>query len=197
MSKFEMFKTDWELIKEANDLIETKELKGKPYAEVKERVIAFRRVHPLGQIITEIKFTENYVMCEATVIDKTFVDNKGDYELLEFVLAKGHAREYLKTEFALEKAETSAIGRALGFCGYGINTSIASAEDIENVDKPSEIFDEPPLDELVNKLNSMLNKQEFTDFMNAIHRVSLDKVPSYLLMAMIRFKEDEKHSTGQ
>ena len=110
------------------------------------------------------------------------------------MLAKGHSREYLKNEFAMEKAETSAIGRALGFCGFGINTAIASAEDIENMDKPSEIFDEQPVEVLAEKLKTLLTKQEFTDFMNAVHKVDIRNVPSYLLTSMIRFKEDEKHN---
>lgn len=181
-----MDKTNWELIKEANDLIETKELKGKPYAEVKERVIAFRRVHPLGQIIAEPTFTDNYVNYEAVILDD---DGK--------ILAKGHARELLRTEFAFEKAETSAIGRALGFCGYGISTSIASAEDIENIDKPSEIFDEPPIEELVKNLVSLTTKQEQVDLLNFVHRVEFKNIPSHLLVALIKFKEDEKHNANR
>ena len=174
---------EWEKIRIANELIQTRELKGKEYAEVKERVIGFRRVHPLGQIITDLTYSENYVNCEATIID--------EYDV---VLSKGHAREHLKVEFAIEKAETSAVGRALGFSGYGINTAIASAEDMENVGK-TEIFDEPPMDELVLKASGLLTKQEQTDLLNCIHKVELKKTPSYLLSAIIRFKEDEKFNT--
>lgn len=170
---------EWKSIEEANSLISTVELKGKQYAEVKERVIAFRRVHPLGSIITEAKFTDNYVLFEAQVID----DN--------MVLAKGHARERLNSEFAIEKAETSAIGRALGFCGFGITTSIASAEDMEDVGK-SEIFDEEPVSELASKLLGLLTKQEYADLLNVTHKVALTDLPSNLLKAMIQFK-NEKH----
>lgn len=173
----------YDLIKRSNDLIKTITLKQKEYAPVNERVMAFRRVHPLGQIITEPTFTDNYVMYEAVVLGD---DDK--------VLSKGHAREYLKTEFAFEKAETSAIGRALGFCGYGISTSISSFEDMENVDKPSEIFDEPSKEKLVEDFNRMLNQQERVDFLNAIHVVDPNKISSKLLIALLEFK-DEKYST--
>lgn len=176
--------SDWIDIQEANSLINTIELKGKQYAEVKERVIAFRRVHPLGQIITDLTFTENYVNCEATIV----ADN--------VVLSKGHSREYLKNDFAIERAETSAVGRALGFCGFGISTAIASAEDMQEVDKPSEIFNEPPIEELAKKVAGLLTKQELTDLLNCVHRVDLLKVPSYVLMSIIKHKEDEKHSTN-
>jgi hypothetical protein len=178
--------SNWENIQEANSLINTIQLKGKEYAEVKERVIAFRRVHPLGQIITEPSFTDNFVIFEAVAFD-------GDGKML----AKGHAREYLKTEFALEKAESSSIGRCLGFCGYGISTSIASAEDIENMDKPSEIFDEPPMNELVSKFNALFTNQEKADFLNCVHKVDVAKVGSKLLIALIEYKENEKHNPNK
>lgn len=184
--KKEMLTSDWNDIHEANLLINTIELKGKQYAEVKERVIAFRRVHPLGQIITEPSFTDNYVMYEAMVFDEN-----------DKLLAKGHAREYLKNDFAIERAETSSIGRALGFCGYGIATSIASAEDMQEVDKPSEIFDEPPIEELAEKVTRILTKQELTDLLNCVHKVDVKKIPSYILMSILKHKEDEKHNPNK
>ena len=184
-NKEKMLTNDWNNIHEANSLINTIELKGKQYAEVKERVIAFRRVHPLGQIITELSFTENYVNSEAMIFDEN-----------DKLLAKGHAREYLKNDFAIERAETSSIGRALGFCGYGIATSIASAEDMQEVGK-SEIFDEPPVEELISKVTSLLTKQELVDLLNFVHKVDIAKVPSYMLMAIIKHKEDEKHNPNR
>ena len=36
-------------------------------------------------------------------------------------------------DVALEVAETSAVGRALGFAGIGIDTGIASADEIRKV----------------------------------------------------------------
>lgn len=177
----------FDLIKKANDLIKTIQLKQKDYAPVNERVLAFRRVEPNGRIITEPSYTENYVSFEASVY--------GDDGRL---LATGHAREYLKTEFAIEKAETSAIGRALGLCGYGITTSIASFEDMENLDvKKEEIFDEPTPEELVATLLPMMSKQEQIDLLNCVHKVTLTNVPTYILTALIRYKEDEKHHSAK
>ena len=170
---------NWQKIKDSNDLIKTIELKGKDYAEVKERVIAFRRVHPLGQIITELSFTDNYVNCEAMIFDEN-----------DKLLSKGHAREYLKNDSAIEKCETSSIGRGLGFSGYGIATSIASAEDIENVGK-SEIFDEIPKTELLKEYSRKFTKQEQVDFQNAIHVVNAENISSNLLKAMIEFKDEQ------
>lgn len=171
----------YDLIKRSNGLIKTITLKQKEYAPVNERVMAYRRVHPLGQIITTKEFTENYVIFEAKITDEDGM-----------VLATGHAREYLKTEFALEKAETSAIGRAIGMCGYGISTSLASFEDMEDVGE-SKIFDEPTPEEILKDLH--LTKQEEVDFLNCIHKVDIKSVPGYLLSALKRFKDEQKHNS--
>ena len=40
-------------------------------------------------------------------------------------------QEANKTSY-IENCETSAVGRALGMCGFGIDTSIASAEEVQN-----------------------------------------------------------------
>lgn len=186
-----MINEKWALIKEANDLIEPKKIKDKngvekDYAEVKERVIAFRRVHPLGQIITDLTFTENYVNAEA-----------GAFTAEGVLLAKGHAREYLKNAFAIEKAETSAIGRALGFCGFGVSTSIASAEDMEEVDKPSEIFDERPIQEVLIDFNKLFTKQEQIDLFNSLHVVEPQKCGIKLLETLISWKNEQKHNSGR
>lgn len=106
----------------ANSEISTIKLKGKDYCEVKERVIAFRKVYPMGTIETEIDQTDNYIKAKAIIKDN------------EILLATGNARELANKPFALENAETSAVGRALGFCGFGISTSIASLEELRKVE---------------------------------------------------------------
>lgn len=115
-----------ELVK-ANTLIKTTDVKGKEYAEVPQRVKAFRSVYPMGAIVTEILSNENGVV----VIQATcFADN-------ERVLSTGLAYEkegssYINKTSYIENCETSAVGRALGFAGFGIDTSIASAEEVMN-----------------------------------------------------------------
>jgi hypothetical protein len=53
------------------------------------------------------------------------------------ILGTGTAYENEKSSYInktsyIENCETSAVGRALGMCGFGIDTSIASADEVVN-----------------------------------------------------------------
>ena len=105
--------------------MKTINIKGKEYVPVVERVKEAHRLDEELEITSEaIDQTENRVSVKATVIfkGKTFT---------------GHSQaEYGKGmmgDVALEVAETSAIGRALGFAGIGIDTGIASADEMRKV----------------------------------------------------------------
>ena len=41
----------------------------------------------------------------------------------------------------VENCETSSVGRALGFAGFGVDTAIASAEDMENAKAKNKVFE--------------------------------------------------------
>lgn len=115
-----------ELVK-ANALIKTTDVKGKEYAEVPQRVKAFRSLYPGGSISTEILSLEGGIC----VMKATVADENGS------ILATGTAYEKEGSSFInktsyIENCETSAVGRALGFAGFGIDTSIASAEEVMN-----------------------------------------------------------------
>lgn len=123
-------------IKKANQQLETVPVKGKDYVQVNERVKAFRSVCPGGVIETEmVYYTGGRVMFKATV---KYQDDR--------ILATGYAEEkegstmINKTSF-IENCETSAVGRALGFAGIGIDGSMASAEEVAtaivNQNKPA------------------------------------------------------------
>lgn len=120
----------YEQIKAANEAIQTTDIKGKEYAEVNQRIKAFRMVYPEGFINTEMLSNENGVcVFKATV---GFEDEKGIR-----VLGVGHAYEkegstFINKTSYIENCETSATGRALGMAGFGIDTSVASAEEVQN-----------------------------------------------------------------
>jgi hypothetical protein len=116
----------YELIEKANQTIRTTDIKGKEYAEVNQRIKAFRMVYPTGTIETEMISNEDGVCI--------FRANIYDNNLL---LATGTAYEKEDSSFInktsyIENCETSAVGRALGMAGFGIDTSVASAEEVQN-----------------------------------------------------------------
>ncbi|MBQ6483085.1 MAG: hypothetical protein IJI45_18420 [Anaerolineaceae bacterium] len=119
----------YDQIKRANDAIQTTDIKGKEYAEVNQRIKAFRMVFPDGYIITEMVSNENGVC--------VFNASCGFYEDGEAkVLGSGHAYEkegstFINKTSYIENCETSAVGRALGMAGFGIDTSVASYEEVQ------------------------------------------------------------------
>ena len=111
----------------ANETIKTTDIKGKEYAEVNQRIKAFRMVYPQGMIETNMISNENGVC-----IFKASV-----YEPSGVLLGTGYAYEKEDSSFInktsyIENCETSAVGRALGMCGFGIDVSVASAEEVQN-----------------------------------------------------------------
>ena len=122
----------YEDIKKANESIQTMDIRGKEYAEVHQRIKAFRMVYPEGTIETEMLSNENGVC-----IFKATVKN------IDIVLGVGHAYEkegssFINSTSYIEVCETSACGRALGMCGFGIDTSVASYEEVANAVKNQE-----------------------------------------------------------
>lgn len=116
-------------LEEINKTLAKTDIKGKDYVEVNERVKAFWKLCPEGRIETEIYSLENGII---TIQAKVY-ENKLD----EKPRATGIAQEkegstFINKTSYVENCETSAVGRALGNAGIGIDTSIASAEEVEN-----------------------------------------------------------------
>lgn len=135
-------------LKKVNEKIKTVDIKGKEYAEVNQKVLGFRELFPTGYITTEILSHENgVVVMKATV----GVDDK--------VLSTGIAYEKENSSFInktsyIENCETSAVGRALSFLGIGIDTSIASAEEVQNAIKQQEKATKAQIDTLKKLANA-------------------------------------------
>jgi homoserine trans-succinylase len=133
-------KVSYEQIAKANSEMEMLKLGTKNYAQVNQRIKAYRKVYPTGKITTEIQeVTEDYARVRAVVTDEE--DN---------IIATGTATEKLTGDTRkdnvnltsmIENCETSAVGRALGFAGFGVDTAIASAEDIEKSKANAKLFE--------------------------------------------------------
>lgn len=123
----------FEQLKKANETIRTTEINNKPYAEVNQRIKAFRMLYPTGTISTEIiSNIDGVVIIKASVFDDTGK-----------LLGTGTAYEREMSTFInktsyIENCETSAVGRALAMCGIGIDMSVASYEEVANAIKQQE-----------------------------------------------------------
>ena len=147
----------YEKIVDANKGIAYTDVRGKNYAEVAQRVQAFRKLIPGGYITTDIISNDNgivYMKAEA-----------GYYENGQRVmLATGYAFERQdasnlnKTSY-IENCETSAVGRALGFIGLGSEKSIASAEEVDNAIKTQEAIASGAIDDPANKRQTTRRQQ--------------------------------------
>lgn len=110
--------------------IQTVNIHGKQYVPVSERLKLANG--DLSSVVTEIVSNDvNEVVVKATIITK-----KGTFV--------GHASSSKKSsgiegQSPIEVAETSALGRALGFAGFGVLEGIASAEEIKVAHAKSEV----------------------------------------------------------
>lgn len=119
-------------IEDVNKTLNTTNIKGKEYVEVKERIKAFRKLYPTGTIQTEMISDINGVCVFRAVVGYY----NEDATILK-VLGTGTAKEkekgsYINQTSYIENCETSAVGRALGMCGFGIDGGLASLEEINN-----------------------------------------------------------------
>lgn len=130
----------------ANEKMNAVDIKGKSYMEVNQRIKAFRMVYPQGTIETKMLSNENGVCifeakvysspykCTNTTIDGVITT---DVQHQGILLGTGTAYEKENSTFInktsyIENCETSAVGRALGMAGFGIDISVASAEEVQN-----------------------------------------------------------------
>lgn len=171
-------------IKKANDSIQTTDLKGKQYAEVNQRIKAFRMLYPTGFIKTEILSLEGGVCIIKAVA--------GYYEndLTEKVLGTGTAYEkegstFINKTSYIENCETSAVGRALGMCGLGIECSVASVEEVQNA-----IAQQEAMKEAEKKITPVMLKT----VQNAIDKGECDLD---LLLKWMKIEKLEEMSIGQ
>ena len=111
----------------SNYKFKTTNIRGKQYVEVNERIKFFRQEEEYKNWTISTDFTimdDDKCVCKAIIADTS-----------QRVISVGHAHEdragsaINKTSY-VENCETSAIGRALAMMGIGIDTSIASANEV-------------------------------------------------------------------
>ena len=136
----------------SNYKFKTTNIRGKQYVEVNERIKFFRQENQYKNwgIHTDFPLLDSeQALCRCSIVTPDGV-----------VVAQGHAHEERsssninKTSY-VENCETSAIGRALGILGIGIDTSVASANEVEDaIAKQQAIIDNPHVQKLSKALDA-------------------------------------------
>ena len=157
---------------------ETIDIKGKDYVTINQRVQYFRENYEGWAILTEwIEVNGDMAICQAKIVNPDGV-----------IISTGTAMELKENGFInkfshIENCETSAVGRALGFMAIGIDTSIASAEEVANAVKNQGRTDYPKQEKGTNKF-----KPE-TDMLKAKDRI---KTGLEAVAQMKKLDKDEK-----
>lgn len=134
--------------------MKTVDIKGKPYVEVNERIKYFRTNYQDWAMESELISNENGVC----VIKAIIRNPEGIVKATGYAYEKENSTFINKTSY-IENCETSAWGRALGNLGIGIDTSIASAEEVLNAQLNQETT--PPAKDKKTKKQASDKDMEF------------------------------------
>ena len=139
----------------SNYKFKTTNIRGKQYVEVNERIKFFRQEEQYKNwsLITEFTVLDSeQCVCKASIADPE-----------HRIISVGHAHEVQgssninKTSY-VENCETSAIGRALAMLGIGIDTSIASANEVSDAIAKQE-EDSAPVENIMDKAVAYIKSQ--------------------------------------
>ena len=101
--------------------MDTIKIHGKQYVTVDGRVKAAHEACKKISISTEVLPIPDKVVVKATVVTE-----KGTFT----GISAANEAKMIEKQSPYEVAETSAVGRALGFAGYGVINGIATADEI-------------------------------------------------------------------
>ena len=97
------------------------QIHGKQYVTVDERVKAAHEACKTQSISTEVLPSTDKIVVKATVTTE-----KGTFT----GISAANESKLIEKQSPYEVAETSAVGRALGFAGYGVINGIATGDEI-------------------------------------------------------------------
>ena len=136
----------------SNYKFKTTNIRGKQYVEVNERIKFFRQEDEYKNWTISTEFTaldSEMCVCKCIIADVN-----------QRVIATGHAHEersasHINKTSYVENCETSAIGRALAMMGIGIDTSIASANEVNDAiakqESDSSLSSSKPVENIMDK----------------------------------------------
>lgn len=137
----------------------TTNIKGKEYVEVNQRIKYFRESgnYEGWSLSTEVTHLDD----SSCVIKATIANKEG------YIVATGFAQEdksssYINKTSYVENCETSAWGRALANLGIGIDTSIASSNEVsmaiskQNTKAPEKVAEKPSKKVLTDEVKAKM-----------------------------------------
>jgi len=143
--------------------LKTVNIKGKEYVEVNERIKHFRSNYKDWALSTTIlELDNNRCVFQATVF------NENDRIISTGTAYEVEGSSFINKTSFIENCETSAIGRALGNLGIGIDTSVASYEEVANAIKQQS----------APKTKEALTEDKFNAMLKALNDGKIDLVKS-------------------
>ena len=116
------------------------QIKGKDYIEVNERIKEFHKKYPDGSITTDlIEMTDRFITKTTVIPDATIPERK-----FTGIAYEKEDSTFINKTSALENCETSSVGRALGMLGIGIDTYLASYDEVANAVEQQKTPAAPP-----------------------------------------------------
>ena len=143
------------------------QIKGKDYIEVNERIKEFHKKYPDGSITTDlIEMTDRFITKTTVVPDATIPERK-----FTGIAYEKEDSTFINKTSALENCETSSVGRALGMLGIGIDTSVASYDEVANAIEQQKTTDAPPK---INLKDQEVPNPEFEKVLDELDGIPMD-----------------------
>lgn len=171
-------------------MLKTVDIKGKKYVEVNERLKFFRTEEKYKDYSLESEIIE---LANGVITIKAIIkDGNGIVKATGLAQEKESSSFINKTSF-VENCETSAWGRALGNLGIGIDTSVATADEVINAINNQKNDIDADTD-LIEGLKACSSYSELKAYYDANFKTVKDKTAFNKLATKLKakYKEQEK-----
>lgn len=161
------------------------------YAQVNQRVKAFRYVYTRGKIETKIISLDGETGKRICLMRCEVYDDLGN------LISTGYAEEKEDSSFInqtsfIENCETSCVGRALGMAGFGIDTSIASAEEVETaIANQCKKEEAKPTSLKLSQFYLLYNQEEIAKILEHYKVSGADELPRKVVDEYIKNRKDK------
>ena len=189
--------SQWNRIVEANKLVSTIDIKGKDYVQVNQRIKAFRFLYPKGKIETKIISLEGEIGKRTCLVKCEIYDDLGNFLACDYAEEKEDSTFINKTSF-IENSITSATGRAIATaCAIGVDTSIASYEEVSNAIANQEKKEEKPTSLKLTQFYLLYNEDEINKICDHYKVKNPEKLERKVVDEYIKARKDKLEEAKQ